>query len=42
MSLQGGLPIERMCFLVGVSRAGFYRYLRAEDPWQEEMAAIAG
>ena len=37
MSLQGSLAIERMCFLVGVSRAGFYRYLRAEDPWQEEM-----
>jgi putative transposase len=37
MSLQGGLPIDRMCFLAGVSRAGFYRYLRAEDPWQEEM-----
>jgi len=37
MSLQGGLAIERMCFLADVSRAGFYRYLRAEDPWQEEM-----
>jgi putative transposase len=38
MSLQGGLGIERMCFLAGVSRAGFYRHLRAQDPWQEEMA----
>ena len=37
MSLQGSLAIDRMCFLVGVSRAGFYRYLRAEDPLQEEM-----
>jgi hypothetical protein len=37
MSLQGGLAIDRMCFLAGVSRAGFYRHLRAEDPWQEEM-----
>jgi len=37
VSLQGGLGIERMCFLVGVSRAGFYRHLRAEDPWREEM-----
>lgn len=37
MSLQGGLAVERMCFLAGVSRAGFYRYLRAEDPWGEEM-----
>jgi putative transposase len=37
MSLQGVLGIERMCLLVGVSRAGFYRYLRAQDPWDEEM-----
>ena len=37
MSLQGNLAIERMCFLAAISRAGFYRYLRAEDPWQEEM-----
>jgi putative transposase len=37
MSLQGGLGIDRMCFLAGVSRAGFYRYLRGEDPWQEDM-----
>jgi putative transposase len=37
MSLQGSLSIDRMCFLAGVSRAGFYRYLRAEDPWQEDM-----
>jgi len=27
MLLQGGLAIDRMCFLAGVSRAGFYRYL---------------
>jgi hypothetical protein len=31
MLLQGGLAVERMCFLAGVSRAGFYRYLRAQD-----------
>jgi putative transposase len=37
MSLQGGLAIDRMCFLAGLSRASFYRYLRAEDPRQEEM-----
>ena len=37
MPLQGSLTIERMCFLAGVSRAGFYRYLRTEDLWQEEM-----
>jgi putative transposase len=38
MSLQGGLAIERMCLLAGISRAGFYRHLRAQDPWEEEMA----
>jgi putative transposase len=38
MLLQGGLAVERMCFLARVSRAGFYRYLRAQDPWQEKMA----
>ena len=38
MSLQGGLAVERMCFVAGVSRAGFYRYLRTQVPWQEEMA----
>lgn len=38
MSLQGGLGIERMCFLGGVGRAGFYRSLRAQDGWPEEMA----
>ena len=26
-----------MCHLVGVSRAGFYRYLRASDNYEEEM-----
>lgn len=26
-----------MCLLVRLSRAGFYRYLRAQDPWDEEM-----
>jgi len=38
MSLQGGLAIERMCFLAGISRAGYYRHLRAQDPREEEMA----
>jgi len=37
MSLQGGLSIERMCHLAGVSKAGFYRHLRAEDSCDEEM-----
>ena len=27
-----------MCFLAGISRAGFYRHLRAQDPREEEMA----
>ncbi len=37
MSLQGGLSIERMCQLAGVSRAGFYRHLRSRDSHDEEM-----
>jgi putative transposase len=37
VSLQGSLGIERMCHLVGVSRAGFYRHLRASDNYEEEM-----
>jgi putative transposase len=37
MSLQGGLTIERMCVLARVSRAGFYRWLTAEAPAEEEM-----
>ena len=38
MSRQGHLSIERMCDLVQVSRAGFYRSLRAHHPVAEEMA----
>ena len=37
MPLQGGLSIERMCQLAGVSRAGFYRSLRERAPVEEEM-----
>ena len=37
MSLQGKLSIERMCYLAGVSRAGFYRSLARKDPVAEEM-----
>jgi hypothetical protein len=37
MSLQGSLHIERMCQLAGVSKAGFYRYLRSRDLHEEEM-----
>jgi transposase InsO family protein len=41
MSLQGGLTIERMCGLARVSRAGFYRWLTAEAPAEEEMEVRA-
>jgi len=37
MSLQGGLSIERMCQLAGVSKASFYRHLRSQDIYDEEM-----
>jgi putative transposase len=37
MPLQGGLSIERMCQLAGVSRAGFYRSLQERAPVEEEM-----
>ena len=45
MSRQGRLSIERMCDLAQVSRAGFYRSLRAHQPVEEEMdvrSAIQG
>jgi transposase InsO family protein len=41
MSLQGRLPVERMCQLAQVSRAGFYRYLQAEAPEEEHLAERA-
>jgi len=37
MSRQGSLTIERMCQLVPVSRAGFYRSLQEQRPVEEEM-----
>ena len=37
MSRQGSLSIERMCQLVAVSRAGFYRSLQEQRPVEEEM-----
>ena len=37
MSLQGSLGIERMCHLADVSRAEFYRHLRASDNRAEEI-----
>jgi putative transposase len=37
MPMQGGLSIERMCRLTGVSRAGFYRCLQEQMPVEEDM-----
>ena len=37
MPLQGSLSIERLCQLVGVSRAGFYRSLQERAPGEEDM-----
>jgi putative transposase len=34
--LQGGLSVERMCVLAGISRAGYYRHFQASAPRQEE------
>lgn len=41
MSLQGSLTVERMCGLAQVSRAGFYRAFREDEPTEEEMAVRA-
>ena len=35
--MQGKLSIERMCQLVGVGRAGFYRSLQQQEPVEEDM-----
>jgi len=35
---QGGLPVERLCALAEVSRAGYYRHWQASAPRQEEVA----
>ena len=35
---QGELTVERMCFLAGVNRAGYYRHWGAHAPRQEETA----
>jgi transposase InsO family protein len=37
MPVQGSLSIERMCQLVPVSRAGFYRSLQEQMPVEEDM-----
>jgi putative transposase len=39
MPLQGGLSIEHLCQLVGVSRRSFYRSLKERQPVEEEMEA---
>ena len=36
---QGGLGIDRMCSLAGVSRASYYRHWRSSTPAREEVAA---
>ena len=35
---QGGLGVDLMCRLAGVSRAGYYRHWRASEPAREETA----
>jgi len=34
---QGGLSIERMCALAGVSRASYYRHWRRVAPEREQI-----
>ena len=41
MPLQGSLRVERMCQLVQVSRAGFYRALQDRQPGEEDMEVRA-
>ena len=36
MPMQGSLSVERMCLLARVSRAGFYRFLEASVPPEED------
>ena len=40
MSMQGGLTIERMCQLAGVSRAGWYRRRQPSRPAAEQEMAV--
>ena len=35
--MQGNLSVERMCLLVQVSRAGFCRSLKTQEPDAEDM-----
>ena len=39
--MQGKLPMERMCWLGSVSRAGFYRWLEERQPLATEMEVRA-
>ena len=39
--MQGGLSIERMCYLAQVSRAGFYRSLAKQLPAEEDLEVRA-
>jgi transposase InsO family protein len=41
MSLQGSLTVEHMCRWAQVSRAGFYRALRHDEPMEEQMEVRA-
>ncbi len=41
MPNEGGLGIEPMCRLAGVSRAGFYRFLAQRHPQKQDMEARA-
>jgi hypothetical protein len=41
MPVQGGLSIERMCRLAGVSRASFYRCLPDRFPVEEDIEVRA-
>jgi putative transposase len=41
MSMQGKLTIERVCRLAGVSRAGLYRSLEAQQPVEADMEVRA-
>jgi putative transposase len=37
MPMQGGLSVERMCYLAQVSRAGFYRSMAEKTPAEEDV-----
>ena len=40
--LQGKLPVERLCRLAAISRAGYYRHWQASAPRQEEVGVRDG